>query len=73
MDRVETLRSRLQAVPAPLARIARAAGVKESWLRMFARGEIPDPGVRKVDAVERVLANVEAGIVLDDPAEKHVA
>jgi hypothetical protein len=39
----------------PAAQIARSAGVPESWLRMFMRGKIPNPGVRQFSRVRAYL------------------
>jgi transcriptional regulator with XRE-family HTH domain len=40
--------------------IARQAGVTESWLKMFRRGKIPNPGIRDfqriVDYLDRRVA-----------------
>lgn len=46
VDIVDTVVARLHAVDMPGSEIAKAAGVKENWLRALMRGEIPNPGVR---------------------------
>jgi hypothetical protein len=35
--------------------MAKEAGVQESWLRMFMRGKIPNPGVRQFERVRAYL------------------
>lgn len=37
--------------------IAKAINVSEAWLRMFARGKIPNPGVNTVEALCKFLTN----------------
>ena len=46
---------RLRELDQPAKDIARKAGVGESWLYMFKRGEISNPGVRQFDRVRRYL------------------
>lgn len=58
VDIVDGVVARLKRVDLPAAEIARAAGVKESWLRMFMRGEIPNPGVRTFQQVVDYLDGV---------------
>ena len=49
MDAKQFVVERLRAEDRPsLNEIARSAGVGESWLRMFARGEIPDPSYSRI-------------------------
>ena len=51
MDAMEFVRERLAAPDINLREVAEGAGVGHSWLRMFARGEIPDPGYSRVKAL----------------------
>jgi len=51
MDSLQFVRGQLEVTPRTLREIADGAGVGQSWLRMFARGEIPDPGYSKVKAL----------------------
>lgn len=50
-DIVETVVQQLQGVDLTAKEIAAKAGVEESWLRMFRRGKIPNPGVRQFSKV----------------------
>ena len=45
---MEFVRERLAGPNINLREVAEGAGVKHSWLRMFARGEIPDPGYSRI-------------------------
>jgi predicted transcriptional regulator len=45
---LEFVKTRLAARKRPLTAIARGAGVGNSWLRMFAKGVIPDPSYTRV-------------------------
>ena len=48
---LDFVRARVDAYQASgdsLTDLARAAGVPYSWLRMFASGRIPNPGVRPI-------------------------
>lgn len=51
MDTLQFVRGQLDVTDRTLREIADGAGVGQSWLRMFARGEIPDPGYSKVKAL----------------------
>lgn len=51
MDALQYVQTNLQSTDKTLREIADGAGVGQSWLRMFARGEIPDPGYSKVKAL----------------------
>ena len=51
MDAMKYVRKSLQAPGINLREVADGAGVGHSWLRMFARGEIPDPGYSRVKAL----------------------
>lgn len=51
MDTLQFVRGQLCATPRTMREIADGAAVGQSWLRMFARGEIPDPGYSKVKAL----------------------
>lgn len=51
MDSLEFVRGQLRVTRRNLREIADGAGVGHSWLRMFARGEIPDPGYSRVKAL----------------------
>ena len=51
MDAMEYVRECLQAPGTNLRQVAERAGVGHSWLRMFARGEIPDPGYSRIKAL----------------------
>jgi len=51
MDSLDFVRGQLAGTERSLREVADGAGVGQSWLRMFARGEIPDPGYSKVKAL----------------------
>jgi transcriptional regulator with XRE-family HTH domain len=51
MDAMEFVRERLATEGLNLREVADGAGVGHSWLRMFARGEIPDPGYSRIKAL----------------------
>lgn len=51
MDALQYVQTNLRSTDKSLREIADGAGVGQSWLRMFARGEIPDPGYSKVKAL----------------------
>jgi len=55
MDLLGFVRARIGSYQGPLSELAREAGVKASWLHMFARGEIPNPGVQQVQRLADVL------------------
>ena len=59
----------LQKAKGQLGHIAIEAGVDYSWLSKYSRGVFPDPSVRRVERVYRVLA--QRGLV--DPAITFVA
>jgi hypothetical protein len=46
---------RLRALDHPTKVVARKTRVGESWLYMFRRGKISNPGVRQFDRVRRYL------------------
>ena len=54
-DIVAETRASLRAAEVPASHIAREAGVRESWLRMFMRGKIPNPGIRQFSRVRDYL------------------
>lgn len=51
MNHVEYVKRCLAQPGVQLTVIAEEAGVGYSWLKMFARGEIPDPGYSRVKAL----------------------
>ena len=51
MDAMQYVRESLAAPEINLREVAEGAGVGHSWLRMFARGAIPDPGYSRVKAL----------------------
>lgn len=51
---------RLNKLDKTSVEIARDAGVKESWLKMLRRGEIPNPGIRQFQRVVEYLDRVAA-------------
>jgi predicted transcriptional regulator len=51
-DIVAGVVTRLQGIDRTSREIAAEIGVPESWLRMFRRGKIPNPGVRQFRKVE---------------------
>lgn len=51
----------LQKAKGQLGKIATEADVDYSWLNKFSRGVFPDPSVRRVERVYRVL--VQRGLV----------
>ena len=51
MDTLIYVRERISNPELNLSEVAEAAGVGYSWLKMFARGEIPDPGYSRVKAL----------------------
>lgn len=54
MDVLEQLRVSLAG--RNLREVARGAQVGESWLRMWMRGEIPDPSFRRIQKLSDYLA-----------------
>lgn len=54
-DMVGRVVKKLRELDQPTNEVARKAGVAESWLYMFRRGRIPNPGVRQFDRVRRFL------------------
>lgn len=52
-ETIQLLRAAKEEIPA--SQIAKECDVKESWLRMFIRGEIPNPGVRQFTQVREYL------------------
>lgn len=59
-DLLGFVRARIGSYQGPLSELAREAGVKTSWLHMFARGEIPNPGVQQVQRLADVLQKAPA-------------
>jgi hypothetical protein len=57
-DIVAALVERIRAIDKPVAQMAREADVPESWLKMFRRGKIPNPGVRPFERVRQYLERV---------------
>lgn len=58
---VTAVRQRLNAVPRrQWADLIHRAGVSRSWLYMFARGDIPNPTINSLVAVERAIADMAA-------------
>lgn len=55
VDIVESVVDRLKKTGLPASEIAKAAGVKERWLRTLMAGEIPNPGVRTFTQVTAFL------------------
>lgn len=54
-DFVGVVVRRLRRLDKPVPEIAAACGVGESWLYMFRRGHIPNPGVLQFDRLRRYL------------------
>jgi hypothetical protein len=48
--------------------LAREVGVKPSWLRMFAIGSIPNPGVKQVQLLAAHFRGLEARTGTPSPA-----
>lgn len=48
VDLLGYVRTQLDAYDGSLSELARECGVKVSWLHMFRRGQIPNPGVQQV-------------------------
>jgi len=55
----DQVREQLNNRPATLKieDLAEAINVSETWLRLFARGKIPNPGVMTVEALSKYLTN----------------
>lgn len=51
MDAMEYVKQQLGRPEVNLRAVADGAGVGHSWLRMFARGQIPDPGYSRIKAL----------------------
>ena len=54
-DVVSDVVAKLQALDKPSREIAQEADVPESWLKMFRRGAIPNPGVRQFEKVRKYV------------------
>jgi hypothetical protein len=54
-DFVGVVVRRLRRLDKPVPEIAAATGVGESWLYMFRRGKIPNPGVLQFTALQQYL------------------
>ena len=59
MDTMEFVKLRLRDPDADLRVIAEGAGVGYSWIRMFARGRIPDPGYSRIRALNDYFLRVD--------------
>lgn len=59
MDSMQFVRQRIATPGLNLSAIAEEAGVGYSWLKMFARGEIPDPGYSRIKALEDYFKRAE--------------
>ena len=59
-DLVDGVVERLRKVDRPASAIAAEAEVPESWLRMFMRGKIANPGVRPFQRVVEYLDRTTA-------------
>jgi hypothetical protein len=55
LDIVSIVVGQLQALEKSTAQIAREADVPESWLKMFRRGVIPNPGVRQFEKIRQYV------------------
>lgn len=55
----DQVREQLNERPVSLKieKIAEDLNVSETWLRLFARGKIPNPGVMTVEALSKYLSN----------------
>jgi transcriptional regulator with XRE-family HTH domain len=51
MDTLQFIDACLERTNLSTREIARGSGVKESWLGMYRRGKIPNPGFRNVQLV----------------------
>ncbi len=60
-DLLTQVRRGLKAYPGPLLRLAKDADVPYSWLLMFHRGKIPDPGIMKIERLAKHFA--DTGVV----------
>ncbi len=54
-DIVDEAIEALRSTGVPASQMAKDAGVQESWLRMFMRAKIPNPGVRQFELVRSYL------------------
>ncbi len=52
-ETLELLKTR--SIKLTYAEIERSTGLKESWLRMFGRGRILDPGVKRIETLNNFL------------------
>jgi hypothetical protein len=57
MDQMEFVKEQIAAPDVNLSAVAEGAGVGYSWLKMFARGEIPDPGYSRIKALAQYFAS----------------
>ncbi len=60
MDAMEFVKHRLEDQSLNLREVADGAGVGHSWLRMFARGAIPDPSYNRIKALSDYFLRVPA-------------
>lgn len=67
MDALQFVQACLERTRTPVREIAQSAGVGESWLGMFKRGRIPDPGYSKVKLLADYFLRVgELPLLHDD-------
>lgn len=59
MSEIERIRATVNEDSRSLREIAEAAGVGYSWLRMFARNEIPDPSYQRIRLLQDWAAGIE--------------
>lgn len=56
MDTVTSLRTELQARKGDWPLICQKAGLSYHWVTKFAQGKIAEPGLRKVESLQRYIA-----------------
>lgn len=61
------LKERRASVPLP--RIASETGLHYEWLKKLAYGQIPDPGVTKIERLYAYLTGATAATTAIDPTE----
>lgn len=65
MDALEFVRERLGDKGVNLREVADGAGVGHSWLRMFRRGEIPDPAYSRIKRLADYFLRVGSPLSTD--------
>jgi len=62
MNKIDDLRQRLIAQTGQVSKIARESGISYSWLSKFKQGEITNPTLRRMIALEKALNSAQQHI-----------